>query len=198
MLIKDAIFTAIDFESAGARKGETDVPVQVGTTTWSIKNGITDTWMSYIYTEREIMWQSQRIHGITRDDLKNAPKMPLLWPEFKKRLSGHVTVAHGFGTEKRFLGVFPGHGFNTWVDTLKLTRAAWPSLPKHKLSAVSEHCNVVSDIEGLIPGRCWHDALYDAAASIFVLKHIIETFELHDLPVSALTQPKNSAWYQSR
>jgi DNA polymerase-3 subunit epsilon len=54
--------------------------------------------------------------------------MSALWPEFKSRLSGAVVVAHGAGTEKRFLRACPLHGFGPWLDTLALSRAALPGL----------------------------------------------------------------------
>lgn len=100
-------FTAIDFESAGAVRGKTDTPVQVGLASWSPESGHSHAFVSYLRTDQPIHWAAQKVHGITAGDLKNAPSLLTLWPELKKRLSGAIVVAHGKGTEKRFCVHFP-------------------------------------------------------------------------------------------
>jgi len=194
--IRSTSFSAIDFESAGAARGRTDVPVQVGTTTWCVDEGVTDTWMSYIQADRPITWAAQKVHGITKDDLEDAPKMMLLWPQFKKRLNKHIVVAHGHGTEKRFLRAFPGHGFGPWVDTLLLARSAWPELDSHTLGDLCETFDLTDKVSELVPDKTWHDALYDAAASILLLKHFIATFKLEDKDTSVLLSPDTSTWHK--
>ena len=105
-MIKDCTFAAIDFESAGAERGSTDVPVQIGMATWS-SAGHADHFTSFIHTDRPITWAAQKVHGISSEDLAEAPQLMLLWPEIKRRLSGRIAVAHGHGTEKRYLRTFP-------------------------------------------------------------------------------------------
>jgi DNA polymerase III subunit epsilon len=128
----------------------------------------------------------------------DAPSLLMLWPDLKSRLAGAVVVAHGKGTERRFLRAFPGHGFGPWVDTLLLARAAWPSLPDHSLGAVCESCGLSEKVRGLVPGKSWHDALFDAVASLVLLVHLVEMHALLDYPVQALTQPNTSTWHSSR
>ena len=210
-------FTAIDFESAGTSVGGTDTPVQVATATWSpdpcnqvdvydSKPSLTlpsDTWMSYIHTDKKITWAAQQVHGITSDKLKDAPKLILLWPDLKRRLANKVVVAHGHGTEKRFLRVFPNHGFKPWVDTLHLTRAAYPTLDSYSLGDVCNEIKLTNEVDEIAqiasPENTisWHDALYDSIASIVLLRHIINTFSLTHSPLSLLTQPNTSAWRQN-
>ena len=186
--ISQITFTAIDFESAGSASGKTDAPIQIGTTSWNSEQGITDTWMSYIHTDRDITWAAQKVHGISKDDLVEAPKMYLLWPEVKKRLANCAVVAHGHGTEKRFLRAFPGHGFGPWIDTLHLSRKIWPDLESHSLGSVCEHCNIVEKIKDVVPDKSWHDALFDAAASMILLEFIIQDHELTTRDLSTLAQ----------
>lgn len=207
-MISQATFTAIDFESAGTTAGDTDTPVQIGTATWSLTDHdpdkLTDTWMSYIHTDRKITWTAQQVHGITKEQLTDAPKLMLLWPDIKRRLSGNVIVAHGHGTEKRFLRAFPGHGFGPWVDTLHLTRAAYPSLTDYSLGNVCTTLGLKEEISSLAQkatkGKLitWHDALYDSIASIVLLRHIIQTFSLQDSEINILTHPNTSAWRKNR
>lgn len=150
-------------------------------------------WESYIYTDKPITWAAQKVHGITKEDLADAPKLMLLWPEIKKRLTDCAVVAHGHGTEKRFLQAFPGHGFGPWVDTLLLSRAVYPSLKNHSLSYVCESLDLKPEIDKIVPAKTWHDALYDAVASLLLLKKIITDFKLENTPLTTLLHPDTSA-----
>jgi DNA polymerase-3 subunit epsilon len=197
-LISHCRFTAIDFESAGATRGQTDSPVQVGLASWSPAAGHTQPFVSYLQTDQPILWSAQRVHGITPADLADAPPLLALWPELKSRLAGAIVVAHGKGTEKRFLRAFPGHGFGPWIDTLLLARAAWPELPTHSLGDLCRFHQLTACIQSLVPARGWHDALFDAVASLVLLAHIIETHALIDQPGETLLHPDTSSWHQRR
>ncbi|MCW1883361.1 3'-5' exonuclease [Luteolibacter flavescens] len=194
MTIGDCRFAAIDFESAGTARGRTDVPVQVGLASWSPAGGHGERFMSYLASDAPITWSARKVHGIRDEDLHGAPALLSLWPQMKKHLAGAVVVAHGKGTEKRFLRAFPGHGFGPWVDTLLLSRAAWPDLPDHSLSALCENRGIAPDLEG---GR-WHDALYDALASVLLLEHLIAHHDLAARPLDALLRPDTADWHRLR
>jgi DNA polymerase-3 subunit epsilon len=172
----------------------TDAPVQVGLAEWSLAGGHGGTFVSYLRTEQPVQWAARKVHGIGPQQLAAAPTLLSLWPELKARLTGAVVVAHGKGTEKRFLRAFPGHGFGPWIDTLLLARAAWPELPDHSLGALCESCGLTPGIRRLVPEKSWHDALFDAAASLVLLEHLIERLALADHPADHLARPDNSAW----
>ena len=150
---------------------------------------MSDTWISYIHTDQDITWSAQKVHGITHEDLRDAPKLMLLWPMIKRRLKQRAVVAHGHGTEKRFLHAFPGHGFGPWIDTLQLSRAAWPDLPSHSLGDLCKALDLEGKVTEIVSEKTWHDALYDAVASIILLKKIIEDFSLTVEPISHLENP---------
>lgn len=194
--IRECRFTAIDFESAGAARGMTDSPVQIGLASWSVGGGHGDAFVSYLRTDAPIQWAARKVHGIGPADLADAPALLMLWPEVKRRLAGAVVVAHGKGTEKRFLRAFPGHGFGPWVDTLLLARAAWPELPDHSLGALCEAHSLAETIATLVPGKSWHDALFDAVASLVLLEHLVETHALVGKSVDPLLRPDTSRWHQ--
>lgn len=198
MLVGDCLFTAIDFESAGAARGSTDVPVQVGLATWSERGRHGGTFVSYLASPVPITWSARKVHGIRDEDLAGSPTLLTLWPELKSRLAGAAVVAHGKGTEKRFLRAFPGHGFGPWVDTLLLARAAWPELPEHSLSALCDARGLSDSVQSMLPGRRWHDALYDAVASLVLLEDVVRTFGLSDKPLDWLLQPDTAAWHSRR
>lgn len=197
-LIRDCLFTAIDFESAGAARGATDHAVQVGLACWSMTQGHHQAFVSYLRCDQPITWSARKIHGIGPEKLVDAPALLELWPDLQQRLAGAVAVAHARGTEKRFLRAFPGHGFGPWVDTLLLARAAWPEHGRHSLGTLCDTLGVSGKVEALIPGRQWHDALYDATASLVLLEHLIAGFDLADQPLEVLLQPDNRAWHRAR
>lgn len=195
-LIRHCRFTAIDFESAGAARGLTDSPVQVGLACWSADAGHADAFVSYLFTNQPVQWSARKIHGIGPAQLTDAPLLLTLWPELQCRLAGAVVVAHGKGTEKRFLRAFPGHGFGPWIDTLLLARAAWPALTHHALGSLCEHHGLTAAVRAIVPGKSWHDALFDAAASLVLLAHLIDALSLADQPVELLLDPDTSAWHK--
>ena len=197
-LIGEVEFAAIDFESAGARKGETDEPIQIGIVVGSLKKGITEQYVSYMKPTKKVMWQASRIHGITAKNLKDAPTYQSLWPKIKQLLSGRVLVAHAAGTERRYLRAFPGHNFGPWVDSLTLAKAVMPELPSHRLGDLTPHLGDDFQKHQIGQERNWHDALYDAAASYFFVQTVVKRLSLYESPLSLLLQPNTQNYYKIR
>lgn len=196
--IRDCRFTAIDFESAGAARGMTDSPVQIGLASWSIDGGHAGSFVSYLATDQPVQWSARKIHGIGPEDLENAPSLLSLWPELKFRLAGAVVIAHGKGTEKRFLRTFPGHGFGPWIDTLLLARAAWPELNEHSLGALCRHWELTEKVREIVPGKSWHDALFDAVASLVLFEHLLISHSMADHAMDGLIAPDTSVWHRNK
>ena len=67
-------FAAIDFESAGAARGETDQPVQIGIAACSRLEDEPELWTSYIAVEKPVLWSASQVHGITTEMLADALK----------------------------------------------------------------------------------------------------------------------------
>ena len=187
-LLRQCRFTAIDFESAGSAPGMTDTPVQIGLMSWSVEGGYETPFVSHLHTDLPVQWSARKVHGIGPEELTDAPPLLSLWPELKARLAGAVVVAHGKGTEKRFLRAFPGHGFGPWVDTLLLARAAWPDLPDHSLGSICDQLGLSDQVRALVPEKSWHDALFDAAASLVLLRHLIHSLNASHHLLSALVK----------
>ena len=91
-------FAAIDFESAGAARGETDQPVQIGIAACSRLEDEPELWTSYIAVEKPVLWSASQVHGITTEMLADAPSFPSLWPEIRSRLGQAVVVGHNPAT----------------------------------------------------------------------------------------------------
>ncbi len=199
-MIANTTFAAIDFESAGVARGENDIPVQVGMAVLE-PDGTIDRGKfvrSYIRADRPITWAARKVHGITDDDIADAPSILELWPVFADTLSNRCIVAHSSGTEKRFLRAFPMHGFGPWADTLKIAHAAYPKAPTHALGALTESLGLISELTELCPNLRWHDALYDAVASLLVLREVVEKAELAEAPLETLIHPDRSEYYARR
>ena len=181
-------FAAIDFESAGAAPGETDQPVQVGIV--RVKNLFDATprcWVSYIACEHPVRWSASRVHGITTAMLAGAPHFAQLWPQLRELLHGCVVLGHNPATEMRFLRAFPGHGFAPWLDTLALARRSMPGLPDYSLAAVCGALQVEDEVRQLAPERSWHDALFDAAGSLTLLRALVRGLRMEDAPLGGLS-----------
>ena len=179
-------FAAIDFESAGAEQGKTDHPVQIGIASCGAQEETPDLWISYIATDTPVLWSAARIHGITTDMLRHAPSFPSLWADIRTRLAGKIIIGHNPSTERRFLRTFPGHGFGPWVDTLMLAKMCLPGLHNYSLSHVADSLDITSSVRTLLPGKNWHDALFDALASLLIFRKICGELHLEQTPLHGL------------
>ena len=185
--IREISFAALDFESAGERPKEVGIPIQIGIAGMrSLNLEPSSFFRSYLRTEHPVTWTARKIHGITSADLQDAPELLSLWPELKGRLGERWIVAHGSGTEKRFLRTFPLHGFGPWVDTLTLSRKILPGCSSYALSDLAAGFSLEEEARLLLPDFRWHEALSDALASLLLLKKLIDLAKIADLPKEAL------------
>lgn len=197
--VAEAEWAAIDFESTGSAPGQGDEPVQIGI---AVARGEMlapeNFFRSFVRPDARLTQAASAVHRIRQCDVENAPPLVSLWPEIKERLSGAVILAHGAGTERRFLRAFPMHGFGPWVDTLVLARAFLPGLPDHSLASVVGACGAEGALRDACPGLDWHDALFDATACLVILRHFVEAFGLGSHAVGELASPDGTAYHRIR
>ena len=176
MDLKNLEFASIDFESTGHREGIGDEPIQVGI---AVMKGFeidkSSFFRSYIKpsNDLQITSRSQSVHRIKNEQLEKSPVLFELWPKINELLSKRVVVAHGAGTEKRFLRSFPMHGFDIWIDTLQLAKKVLPESTDYSLGALIQDIGANEDLKTICPELDWHDALFDAVASLFLLKELL-------------------------
>lgn len=197
--IAEIEFAAVDFESAGSGPGRTDHPVQIG---MGIMRDLVikpeDFFTSYIACPEPVTWSARKVHGIVNEDLVGAPVLAGLWPQIEHALGNRAVVAHGAGTEKRFLRAFPLHGFGPWIDTLSLARAVYPNLASHALGDIIADLGLLPKITELYPAFRWHDALSDALASLVLLQNIVHVLSWENEPLQRLLFLEQTAYYAER
>ena len=197
--VRDAVWAAIDFESSGARPGFADEPVQIGIAVSTGNQTVPGRFMrSYLRASAGVTRAARAVHGIGEAEVNDAPALADLWPGIRERLTDAVIVAHGAGTEKRFLRAFPLHGFGPWLDTLALARAVFPNLPEHSLSDVVKAAGVEREVRALCPGLDWHDALFDAGACLVFLRAALDLAGLQDAVVGQILALDSSAYHRRR
>jgi DNA polymerase III epsilon subunit-like protein len=138
-------FAAIDFETTGYERGEKNDPWQLGLALVDSSGAVTET--------REWFFKSSV--------RPKAETFMNQWEEFFPLLFGRRLVAHNISTERTILTrIAPLTKWGPWVDTLKIAKQKYPRLRSYALCDLCALFGVRPDL----PGRTWHDALYDAIA----------------------------------
>lgn len=192
MLAREMNLVAVDFESTGTVPGYPDQPWQVGIV--PIQRGevcMEEGYESYIHVpvgrpfNPAVPGSWRRV----RAELASAPLLSSLMPVLQAKLLGCPLVAHNAPTERKFLRkAWPLHRPGPWIDTLVLSRKAFPGLQSHDLGSVVEVAGLAPVLDRLLPGRAGHDALYDAAASALLLCHLLRQPSWRNLSVEDLVR----------
>jgi len=187
MLIREATLTVLDFETTGSVPGFDTEPWQVAAVV--LKNGCIDpsqTFESLVRVDinRPFNAYAPGKHHKLRETIAAAPEVSLVWKQLEGRVTGHPLAAHNVATEKKFLRqMAPMHRFGPWIDTLALSRRAWPKAPSHKLEDLIAGLKLETRVRELCPHGEAHDALYDAFACAVLLEYLLALSGWHDLAV---------------
>ncbi|MFE7503895.1 exonuclease domain-containing protein [Promicromonospora sp. NPDC057488] len=163
MVWDEADYVVVDVEGNGARPPElvevAVVPVRGG----QVEEA--QTWL--LRPPTPISWQARKVHGISNDDVAQAPAVGEVAGEIRAALGSAIPVGHGVHVDIDVLRrSLPGWEPSLALDTLKLARRAF-DLPSYGLGALVEHRHLA---DGLPPGMRAHRADYDATvtARLFV------------------------------
>lgn len=189
-------FAAIDFEFARLRQGGGEAPVQIGIfATNQGKPDSFDAFGSFLKPPGPVYpGPGLRDPAV----LKSAPEFLLLWPQIRSRLHGRILLAHGAGTEKRFLRAFPGHGFGPWIDTLVLSRALLPGAKSHSLGDLCRLLELEESVCAVVDSSSWHDAVFDSAACLLLFFKLLEMAEIHPDSEILLRPPDLGEYFSLR
>ncbi len=129
--------------------------------------------------DQPIKYFATRIHGLTNQDVADAPVFADVQDDVRSALAGAALVAHNahvdVGVLQRKLGDWQCPEV---FDTLQLARRLIPAQASHKLSVLVEAFTLAEKLpDGLQPHRATYDAL--VTARLFVrLATLSDTFPL--------------------
>lgn len=144
--IEDTVFTILDLETAGFERGPNARICEIGAI--KQKNGADQERVSMlIHPGRPIDPDVIKIHRITDDMVKDAPKFADVAAKISKFVKGTVIVAHNTGFDIPILNselaragapLFRGGS----IDTIRLARKAFPGLPSYGLDNLARHFGI--------------------------------------------------------
>jgi DNA polymerase III epsilon subunit-like protein len=144
-------------------------------------------WATLLRPLHPITPMATRIHGITNQDVENAPSWPQAADRIRTLLDGAWIAAHNARTEydvlTRHLPAWQPAGV---IDTLRLSRHLYGKTTRHGLDALIQHTRI--DTTG-IPGRR-HRAAFDAHATGLLLVHMANRFDTWE-QLTAVAVPDN-------
>ena len=177
MQVREQRVTVLDFETTGSVPGFDTEPWQVGAV--RLVQGRVDSQqviesLIRVDVNRPFNAYAPGTHHQLREEIAGAPEVSKVWKELEPWMTNGPLVAHNVSVEKKFLRrMAPMHHFGPWLDTLKLSRQAWPNAPSHKLGDLIVGLDLESRVRELCPNREAHDALYDAVACAVLLEHLL-------------------------
>jgi len=119
------------------------------------------TYHTLVHPERLIPPDSTRVHGITDDKVKDAPKFGAIVADLVEFIGDAPIIAHNAQFDRNFIDaefrlcghpVFDG---DRWIDTLQLAQKKFPGMP-NSLDALCKRFKVS------LADRTFHGALIDA------------------------------------
>jgi DNA polymerase-3 subunit epsilon len=160
-------YLAIDVETSNADYSSI---CQIGIV--EIQNGkLTDQWSTLVNPEAYFDPFNISIHGITENDVENAPTFDAVYSELKNKIAGRITVHHmPFDKiainracseyDLEFLQV-------VWLDSAKIVRRTWDEFAYrgYGLANIAQYLNIEFE---------HHDALEDAKAAAQIVRHASE------------------------
>lgn len=190
-------YAAIDFETTGSVEGYPVEPWQVGVV--RVAPGEKPVcWESLLQIgDRPFHPRAPGRHAILRHELGRAPTLLECLDRLRDHCAGVPLVAHNIATEKNCLGrEVPMERFGPWIDTLKLSRAAWPDLASHKLGDLLARFDLLRRVRGAFPKRDAHDALFDAYGSHLLLRFLLEQPGWESAGMEVLVSPDLGGYYR--
>ena len=117
-----------------------------------------------INPERDIPWESVKIHRITDEHVRGKPTLPELQSKINLFLKKSILIGHNIEFDKKFIYQDAANSALskrmkkiTSIDTIYLTAALYPDLENYDLSYLCEHFNIRTNdqIRHSALGDCW-------------------------------------------
>ncbi|WP_020612822.1 3'-5' exonuclease [Sediminispirochaeta bajacaliforniensis] len=145
LLPQNVEFVSFDFETTGLDSFR-DRILEIGAVSW--RQGKTkETFSSLVRPGIPVPPASTAVHGITDDDLLDAPDEKGALVSFLRFIEGKVAVAHNLPFDYGFLESSVDRlglslGDTLFVDTLTLSRRVYPGLPSYALGNLITFLNL--------------------------------------------------------
>ncbi|MBR2067490.1 MAG: 3'-5' exonuclease [Solobacterium sp.] len=147
----------------------------------SLEDGcIEESYSTLIKPEREVgyfLGINTSIHGIRKEDVENAPSFSEIYDQLIELTKDSIVVAHNAPFDMSCLRqVCELIGLEIpnirYVDTVTLSRKAFPLLYNHKLNTVSDYLEISLN---------HHDALSDANACLEIVAKVMAMKQIYDM-----------------
>jgi DNA polymerase-3 subunit epsilon len=164
-------FITIDFETA---TGKPESAVSVGLVKYRNYKPVSSYYSLIRPPSLYIRSDFTEIHGLTVDDVRDAPDFGYIWKnEIKGFIGNTLLAAHNAPFDMRVLkAVLEWHEFNvpetSYFCTLDLARRAWSQLESHCLTALAKNFNIDYNA---------HNALEDALTCGKMVQLAAEKFD---------------------
>ena len=141
-------FTIFDVETTGLEPKRGHRIIEIAAV--HIVGGSIDTqhtFSSLIHPERSIPKETMHIHGITDEELRNAPNIMTVLPDFLSFTKGSTLVAHNAAFDMGFLETEKEFCWG-YIDlpeclcTMRLSQNLFPTAFRHNLDSVCERFNI--------------------------------------------------------
>jgi DNA polymerase III epsilon subunit family exonuclease len=168
------IYTAFDTETTGLQPSQGDEIIQIGALRVSAGHIDADhAFEALVDPQRPISPESEKIHGITNEQVRGKPTIKQVLPEFYDFCEGSVLLGHNVAFDMRFLQMKEQSIRVVFrqpvIDTLLLSAVAYPNQPHHSLEASMALLGV--EIEHR------HSAYSDAVATAQVFLKLVPLLE---------------------
>jgi len=147
--VKEMVFVAFDTETTGFSPKKERL-VEIGAVKFRGDGEVLSSTNWLVNSERPIPWYATKVHGITTEDVGDAPVFNEVWPAFKAFCDDAVLLAHNATFDIGFLKAelkragIPAPALPV-VDTLPLFRSWFPHALSHSLEPLSVYLGVQSD-----------------------------------------------------
>ncbi len=140
-------YVVFDLETTGLSP-ERDAVVEIGAV--YVRGGQvlgTPHFHRLVNPERDIPWRASQVHGIRARDVRDAPTLREVLPEFLDFVDGRAVVAHNVGFDAGFMRAAAKRYGLLWqpsaeICTAQLSRRAFPGERGHTLDALARRCGL--------------------------------------------------------
>lgn len=162
-------YVCVDLETTGLTPRQNHI-IEIGGV--KVRDGqVVDTFSTFVNPGRQLETRIIELTGITDDDLKSAPSIREVLPEFLRFAEELPLLGHNVLFDYSFLkkeAVNLGLSFEReGVDTLQIARKYLPQLPSRSLGALCAYYQIP---------LCAHRALGDATATVALYQRLVADY----------------------